>query len=152
MHSLGINCGDKANVSCCGSGCPNAHAVSLLILEYPRARREITIAAINCNDASQFSDSHSVVVWMCAGSVWWFWWFTWSDLTHLVDWRHWVYAAQLVMVSAFFQGAQLVWKPRSQNGKMLLALMAVMMHKWHSSSGCNFKRLFRGSESLHCSS
>lgn len=40
----------------------------------------------------------------------------------------------------------------SKNRKMLFALMAVMTHKRHSSSGCNFKRLFRASESLHCSS
>lgn len=88
-------------MSCCGSGYPNVHAVSLLILEYPQARRETTIAAMNELSATIAAGSlTSTLLWFgcveevrggAGGS---------PDLPHLVDWRHGVYAAQLVMVSA----------------------------------------------------
>lgn len=76
-------------MSFCGSGYPNAYAVSLLILEYPRARRETTIAAINWLSATMpLSFLMSTLLWFgcveevrvgASGS---------PDLTHLVDWRH----------------------------------------------------------------
>lgn len=76
-------------MSCCGSGYRNAHAVSLLILEYPRAQRETTIAAINGLSATMPpSFLTSTLLWfgcveeVCGGAG------GSPDLTHLVDWRH----------------------------------------------------------------
>lgn len=100
IHSLGINCGDKTNT------CPAAVTLEVLLsaywlLEYPQAARETTIAATSWRSVSRLpSFLTSTLLWFgCAeevrrgagGS---------PDLVHLVDWRHWVYTAQLVMVSA----------------------------------------------------
>lgn len=67
----------------------------------------------------------SVFLWFVAVLTCWVWGRGSPGTAHLVDWRHGVCTAKLVIVSAS-QGAQAVRKPQSRTGKVVFVFAAAM--------------------------